>query len=128
MNYKFKIGDVVCPKIDYAEYKEKHFLCPRNLFIITDYVETSKDEYLAHNERRKILLRHGYVYVVRQLIEDCGSADIAFKKEYSVNSPFVITTKLVDELLVTKSVFIFIAVIPPSLVVFEISHTYHLSK
>ncbi len=83
MNYKFKIGDVVCPKIDYAEYKEKHFLCPRNLFIITDYVETSKDEYLAHNERRKILLCHGYIYVVRRLIEDCGSADIAFKKEYS---------------------------------------------
>lgn len=102
MNYKFKIGDVVCPKIDYAEYKEKHFLCPRNLFIITDYVETSKDEYLAHNERRKILLSHDLVYVVRVVITDCGSGLITMDKIYVKEEDLVLYIDEDDELYIQE--------------------------
>ena len=103
MNYKFKIGDIVCYKRDYEEYKKNNNeYGPYYILVVTDYVETSKDEYLAHNERRKILLSHDLVYVVRVVITDCGSGLITMDKIYVKEEDLVLYTDEDDELYIQE--------------------------
>lgn len=103
MNYKFKIGDIVCYKRDYEEYKKNNTdYGPYYILVVTDYVETSKDEYLTHNERRKILLSHDLVYVVRVVITDCGSGLITINKIYVKEEDLVLYTDEDDELYIQE--------------------------
>lgn len=103
MNYKFKIGDIVCYKRDYEEYKKNNNdYGPYHILVVTDYVETSKDEYLNYNERRKILLSHDLVYVVRVVITDCGSGLITMDKIYVKEEDLVLYTDEDDELYIQE--------------------------
>ena len=108
MNYKFKIGDIVCYKRDYEEYKKNNNdYGPYHILVVTDYVETSKDEYLNYNERRKILLSHDLVYVVRVVITDCGSGLITTDKIYVKEEDLVLyhVCEHFYPVFMTKSIF-----------------------